>query len=217
MEPRSRRSVRRVFGDCGLRPNLPFRDSYNRDVMRHLKPTALAVFGLLAVGAFARQDHDLIKAGDKAPDFSVVGTDGKTHTIASLTKDGPVFLYFVKQNCGANPLAVPLFNQLYGAYGKKAQFVGVMDADKGGFDDWKSTFKGQFVTLLDKNEKIIHGYGVAFSQTTVMIGKDGKVAKVFPGFGKESMSSLNASLAGAAKVGVQNVDLSNAPTRPRFG
>ncbi len=35
-----------------------------------------------------------IKIGDKAPDFTLVDTDGRSVTLSRLLRDGPVILYF---------------------------------------------------------------------------------------------------------------------------
>src|SRR5690242_4630287 len=44
------------------------------------------------------QQADAAK-GNLAPNFTVTDTDGKSHNLSELTKDGPLFLYFVLDGC----------------------------------------------------------------------------------------------------------------------
>ncbi len=57
-----------------------------------LLPVALIAFGALATSAIA----DDLKVGDRAPDFSLPGTDGKTHALKDLKGKWVVLAWFPK-------------------------------------------------------------------------------------------------------------------------
>jgi len=188
-----------------------------------MKPTKLmvatAAVGAFALTALAQEPTDfMIKKGAQAPKFTTVASDDKQYALTELLKKGPVFLYFVKEHCGANPQAVPHFNSIAKAYeGKNVTFLAVINADKKAHSEWAKTFKSPTTALLDPDKKLIKEYKIRFSQSAVMVAPDGTVAKVFPGYGQASLDDLNASMAGVAKMEVPKLDFSNAPKNPRFG
>ncbi len=161
-------------------------------------------------------DH-MLKVGVKAPEFSAKASDNKTYSLKDLTADGPVYLYFVKATCGSNPRAVPLFKQLYDAYGAKVKFIAVMDAESDEVAGWRDDYKVKYSVLFDPKLAVIHAYGNEASQSVYMIGKDGKIAAVFPGFGNESLTKLNKSMAETAKLPEAKLDLGRAPAGLAFG
>ncbi len=57
-----------------------------------LLPLALVAVGLLAAPVRA----DELKVGDKAPDFSLPGTDGKTHSLKDMRGKWVVLAWFPK-------------------------------------------------------------------------------------------------------------------------
>jgi peroxiredoxin Q/BCP len=57
---------------------------------------ATAFVSMLGTMAFAQE----LKIGDKAPDFSMVGSDGKTHSLADLTGKTVVLAWFPKAFTG---------------------------------------------------------------------------------------------------------------------
>jgi peroxiredoxin Q/BCP len=56
----------------------------------------LCAAAMMATGAFA----DDLKVGDKAPDFKLIGTDGKTYTLADLKGKTIVLAWFPKAFTG---------------------------------------------------------------------------------------------------------------------
>ena len=57
-----------------------------------LLPIALVTFAALATPVIA----DDLKVGDRAPDFSLPGTDGKTHALKDLKGQWVVLAWFPK-------------------------------------------------------------------------------------------------------------------------
>ena len=60
-------------------------------VFRHI-PAALVLLGMLTGFASAGE----LKVGDKAPEFSLPGTDGKTYTLSQLKGKTVVLAWFPK-------------------------------------------------------------------------------------------------------------------------
>ncbi|HRF60072.1 MAG TPA: peroxiredoxin family protein [Fimbriimonadaceae bacterium] len=177
--------------------------------------------GLLSVGAFALLTtggwSQEWKKGDSAPAFSAKTSDGKTHTLKSLTGQKPLVLYFIGSTCPVNAQAVKYYNRVAAAYKGKVNFVGVIDADAAGFKSWQEKFKAPFPVLLDPDMKIIKAYKAERSPWTIMVDKTGKIQKEWAGYSVGEINELSASIAGATKGATAKIDTSGAPTSPRAG
>ena len=177
--------------------------------------SALAVGGgLLAVRAVA--DEPAVAADAKAPNFSAKGSDGKTHTLASLTKDGPIVLYFISSSCPTNAEAVKYYNRVGTAYGSKVRMVGVINEDAAGYKTWAKEFKPTYPVLYDKDMKIIRAYKAEASPWAVSVA-NGEIAKTWDGYSTSYLTELNASVAKAGKVATKKIDLKGTPSDPAFG
>jgi peroxiredoxin len=159
----------------------------------------------------------MLEAGADVPKFSLTGTDGKTYTPASLTEKGPAFVYFVKESCTANPRALPLYNELYKAYGEKITFVAVINSEKDAAEAWKKEFGADYVALLDPDMQVIKAFGLDQSQHTFLINKDGKIDQAFHGFGQDALDPLSQEMAKIGGGEAAKLDFSNAPRRRAFG
>lgn len=159
----------------------------------------------------------MLEAGADVPQFSLTGTDGKTYTPASLTENGPAFVYFVKEDCTANPRALPLFNELYKAYGDKITFVAVINSEKDAAERWKNFFKADYVALLDPDKQVIKAFGLDHSQHTFLITKEGKIEQAFNGFGQDALEPLSQEMAKVGGGEPAKLDFSEAPRRRAFG
>jgi len=68
--------------------------------MRKLWLIAAACVGLTAAAAARQQAPVELKVGDKAPDFSLPGTDGKTHKLSDYKGKMVVLAWFPKAFTG---------------------------------------------------------------------------------------------------------------------
>jgi peroxiredoxin Q/BCP len=178
-------------------------------------------FKTLALGAIAAAtammgSQGVWKAGDRAPDFTAIDTNGKSHTLTSLLAQGDVFLYFISDTCPINAQAVKYFNRLSAAYKGKAQIIGVINTDKKGYAAWQKTFKAPFPVLLDPKLKVIRSYKANASPWMVQV-KDKKIARVWAGYSGPYLKEINEAMATAGDAAVAKVDFGGAPADYQFG
>lgn len=183
--------------------------------MRHKYVLATSVV-FIAACAFAAQDPH-IAVGAEAPNFSGTGTDDKEHSLKGLTENGPAFVVFWKERCPHNKKASELINALQKAYGSKVKLVGFVNAPGDNAKTWVKQFGLEYPLLSDADKAVIKSYNLTYSITAFEIGKDRKITKVFPGYGKESMESLGKAMAAAYGADAPKVDLSGAPAGLTWG
>lgn len=130
--------------------------------------------------------------GKKAPNFSLEGSDGKTHSLADF-KGKTVVLYFypkddtpgcTKEACG--------FRDHFEEISKLAVVLGVSKDSIASHKKFSDKYKLPFVLLSDPDAKVMTAYGaygekmmygkpvMGTIRSTVVIGPDGKVVKHWP-------------------------------------
>jgi peroxiredoxin len=169
----------------------------------------------IALGAF--QGPAYLPVGEKAPPIEGTATDGKAYKLAELAREKPVFVIFWKERCPHNPRASALFNALNKAYEGKAQVFGIVNATPEGAKAWVDQFSVNYPMIPDAEKAAIKAYAMKYSIGTVQIGTDGKIAKVFEGYGAEQLQALNEAMAAAVGVKPAAVDLGTAPGRRTWG
>jgi len=180
--------------------------------------TRLMVATVLLVlsAGMAGQGGMYLSTGSDAPDFEVKATDGESYSLENLTEKAPVFLVFWKDPCGHNPRATPLFNRMKEAYGDKVTLLGVVNLVADSTSGWAERFGFTYPLLEDGDRELIGAYEVVKSVCTFQIGTDGKITKVFEGYGRDEITSLN-TLAEVAGVDAAEIDMAGAPQRQTWG
>ena len=136
----------------------------------------------------------MLNPGDKAPDFSLHDQENKKINLRDFIGKQEVVLYFypkddtpgcTKEACG--------FRDSIKAFKKKdAVVLGVSNDDQVSHQKFANKYELPFPLLSDVDKKVAEAYGVykeksmygkkymGIERTTFVIGKDGKVKKIFP-------------------------------------
>jgi Peroxiredoxin len=128
---------------------------------------------------------ELLNVGDNAPDFSSVDQNGKPVRLSDF-KGKPVVVYFYpKDDTPGCTKEACNFRDNYKEYEKAGvKVLGVSVDDPHSHKKFEEKYKLNFTLVADHEKKISENYGVLgdrnAKRVTYIIGKDGKVAHVYP-------------------------------------
>ena len=128
---------------------------------------------------------ELLNVGDNAPDFSSVDQNGKPVRLSDF-KGKPVVVYFYpKDDTPGCTKEACNFRDNYQEYEKAGvKVLGVSVDDPHSHKKFEEKYKLNFTLVADHEKKISENYGVLgdrnAKRVTYLIGKDGKVAHVYP-------------------------------------
>jgi peroxiredoxin Q/BCP len=131
--------------------------------------------------------------GKNAPDFSLQGSDGKTHTLKDYAGRTLVIYFYPKDNTPGCTKEACGFRDLYGdLQGINAALVGVSKDSLASHDKFIGKFGLPFTLLSDPDATMMQTYGAFGEKTmygkkvqgtirsTVIVGPDGTVVKHWP-------------------------------------
>jgi peroxiredoxin Q/BCP len=131
--------------------------------------------------------------GKNAPDFSLQGSDGKTHTLKDYAGRTLVIYFYPKDNTPGCTKEACGFRDLYGdLQGINVALVGVSRDSLASHDKFIGKFGLPFTLLSDPDATMMQTYGAFGEKTmygkkvqgtirsTVIVGPDGTVVKHWP-------------------------------------
>lgn len=135
-----------------------------------------------------------LKEGDLAPDFKAQSTEGKEIALKEFHGKKNVILYFYPKDDtpGCTREACDFRDNLKRFGAKDTVIFGMSHDSLQSHDTFRKKFSLPFTLLSDPEKKITSAYGVykekslygktfmGIERTTFVIGKDGKIKKVFP-------------------------------------
>jgi len=141
----------------------------------------------------------------EAPNFSLLGVDGKTHTLADYRGKWLVLYFYPKDDTpGCTAQACSLRDARDELTNLGAEVVGVSKDEAGSHEKFKTKYNLNFMLLSDAEAKVINEYGAwgkkmfgkeGILRKTFIIDPNGKVQKVYGratplGHGEQVISEL---------------------------
>ena len=175
---------------------------------KHKKWVQLVIFGVvLVIGVFTIVSNltssgpaKYPQPGGKAPDFTLIGLDGKKHKLSEF-KGKPVMLNFWGTFCPPCKEEMPAIQRQYDKWSQQGVvFLGVnLDQSPITVQAFMEQFKLNLPTLLDPKEEVRKLYGVSEYPTTFFIQADGTVKAKHIGEMKEAFIEQSLDELTAAK------------------
>jgi len=135
----------------------------------------------------------VIKEGDKVPHFSLPADDGTTVTEASLRGKNTILYFYPKDDTPGCTTEACDFRDAFPRFGKgDADVIGVSPDSVESHRKFKKKFNLPFRLLADEQHALAEEFGVwkektlygrkymGIERTTVVIDRDGRVARIFP-------------------------------------
>ncbi len=143
------------------------------------------IFGMLLAAIFSVAPVDL-KPGDKAPAFTAESTDGTHISLHHYLGKSNVVLYFypADMTSGCTIEACTFRNEIAKYKAAHTVVLGVSTNSRELHEQFTKKDSLNFPLLVDTSHTICDAYGVPISnghakRWTFLIGKDGKIAKVY--------------------------------------
>ena len=130
--------------------------------------------------------------GKPAPDFSLPGSDGKTHALKDYKGKSVVLFFYPKDDTPGCTKEACGFRDRFAEIRKQAVVLGVSRDSLASHDAFAEKYRLPFVLLSDADTRVMAAYGAwgekmmygkpvtGSIRSTVIIGPDGKVLKHWP-------------------------------------
>lgn len=158
---------------------------------------AVAV-GLVAIAAFSGGGegrprgtsslHNQIRGGgsadanQQAPNFTLTTLDGSTVSLADFQGKKAVVLNFWASWCPNCRRDMPKLSGFYQKYKDQVEVIGVnLQESKSTVERYITSARISFPIVLDPGSSVARNYGIRYTNTHILISKEGKIVSVIPG------------------------------------
>ena len=138
-----------------------------------------------------------LKGGQEAPSLKLPDMDGADYSLEQALANGPVLLAFFKVGCPTCQFAFPFLDRLHRQFQDQGAAVwGISQDDAGSSRSFVSQYGVSFPVLIDaKPYSVSDAYGVAFTPTVFLVGRDGRIELTGDGFSKRDLLDAQTKFA----------------------
>ncbi len=133
----------------------------------------------------------MLKAGAKAPSFTLDDMSGGKHMLSDVLERGPALLVLYKISCPVCQLTLPYLDRI--ARGS-LQVIGISQDDERATARFQSTFGvTKMETLFDRDRDgypVSNAFGISHVPSMFLVEPDGTISLAAEGFVKRDLESL---------------------------
>lgn len=152
-----------------------------------------------------------------APDFELAQVGGGRTGLSELHSAKPLVLAFIKHTCPCSIEAEPVFTAFAKRWSDVVNFAGVIDCEGDEARLYAESNLVDYALLQDASLRTMTAYKAETSLHVVVIGTDGRVVQVWPGYSKQMLGELGQVLANETKMRPRSFDAKLAPERLTAG
>ena len=125
----------------------------------------------------------VLKKGDSAPDFELLGVDGKKHSLATYKDHDAVLVIFMCNHCPYVKAKVDAINEIQNKFKGKLAVIGINSNDSVAYPDdsydnmkkFAQERKISFTYLVDDTQQIAKKYGAVCTPDPFLFNKERKL------------------------------------------
>ena len=151
----------------------------------------------------------VLKAGSKAPDFNLLGVDGKRHSLSDYKNYDGLLVIFICNHCPYVKAKVGAIKELYEKFKGKVAVVGINSNDPTNYPDDSfenmkiiASEKGlKFDYLVDETQEVAKRYGAVCTPDPFLFDKERKL--IFHG---RIDNAMNPEDVATEKTMIKNIE-----------
>ncbi|MFD1030901.1 thiol-disulfide oxidoreductase ResA [Metaplanococcus flavidus] len=155
----------------------------NRAVMRSVILSLLVLaIGYTIYNSVTADDVEVLKAGDKAPDFALQDMEGNSHKLSDYEGEG-VFLNFWGTWCAPCVKEMPAMDRQYKEFEEQGVQVLAVNIAQSEFEvqSFVDRFDLSFPVVIDKSKSVMTAYNIRPLPTTILVNPEGEIERIVTG------------------------------------